>query len=358
MGTLRLESLSLRYPGRDAAAVHDVDLEIADGEFVALVGPSGCGKSTTLRLIAGFLRPDAGRILVDGVVLSDRNRVVPPERRNMGMVFQSFAVWPHMTVFGNVAFGLAQRRLPASEVRARVRAMLEMVDIAGLEHVYPGQLSGGQLQRVALARSLVVEPRTLLLDEPLSSLDAKLRERMCGELKALQRRTGVTFVHVTHDQAEALAVADRVAVMHAGRIEQFATPREVYLRPASRVVADTMGAVNLIAARVVSAGGTSADVRVLGDPGLILRVTASAALATGSEALVAVRPEDVAITSVGPGVEGLVAEATFRGTFAEHIVTVGTERVRAHTLGHDLVEAGRAVKVSIDGARCILLPPL
>jgi len=189
-----------------------VDLAVDDGEYVVLVGPSGCGKSTTLRLIAGFLRPDAGRILVDGVVLSDRDRVVPPERRNMGMVFQSFAIWPHLSVFDNVAFGLVQRRLPADTIRARVRAMLEMVDIAALERAYPSQLSGGQQQRVALARSLVVEPGTLLLDEPLSSLDAKLRERMCAELKSLQRRTGVTFIHVTHDQAEAIAPRARGAV--------------------------------------------------------------------------------------------------------------------------------------------------
>jgi iron(III) transport system ATP-binding protein len=227
MGSLLLRGVSLRYPGRDAAAVHELDLDVADGEFIVLVGPSGCGKTTTLRLIAGFLRPDSGSITSDGRVLSDPRYVLAPEHRNMGMVFQSFAVWPHMTVFENVAFGLRVRGRPGSEIAERVAAMVATVGLAGQERAYPSQLSGGQQQRVALARALIVEPGTLLLDEPLSSLDAKLRERMRGELKDLQRRTGVTFVHVTHDEAEARAVADRVAVMDAGRIQRVGAPRDV-----------------------------------------------------------------------------------------------------------------------------------
>jgi iron(III) transport system ATP-binding protein len=227
MGSLRLEGVGLRYAGRDLAAVSDLDLDVADGEFLVLVGPSGCGKTTTLRLIAGFLRPDAGRILSDGQVLSDPGHVVRPELRNMGMVFQSLAVWPHLDVFENVAFGLRVRRIPEREVRRRVEAMLATVGLDGYGRAYSSQLSGGQQQRVALARSLIVEPRTLLLDEPLSSLDAKLRERMRAELKDLQRRTGVTFVHVTHDQADALAMADRVAVMDAGRLARIGRAHEV-----------------------------------------------------------------------------------------------------------------------------------
>ena len=227
MGSLELRGLSLRYPGRDVAAVHELDLDVTDGEFMVLAGPSGCGKTTTLRLIAGFLRPDAGSIASGGRTLSDARHVVPPEDRNMGMVFQSFAVWPHMTVFDNVAFGLRVRRRPAAETRERVASMLATVGLSGHERAYPSQLSGGQQQRVALARALIVEPGTLLLDEPLSSLDAKLRERMRGELKDLQRRTGVTFVHVTHDEAEARAIADRVAVMDGGRIERVGAPGDV-----------------------------------------------------------------------------------------------------------------------------------
>jgi len=227
MGSLQLRGVSLRYPGRDAAAVHDLDLDVADGSFLVLVGPSGCGKTTTLRLIAGFLRPDAGSIVANGRVLSDAGHVVAPEHRNMGMVFQGFAVWPHMTVFENVAFGLRVRGRPRSEIAERVAAMVATVGLAGQERAYPSQLSGGQQQRVALARALIVEPGTLLLDEPLSSLDAKLRERMRGELKELQRRTRVTFVHVTHDEAEARAIADQVAVMDAGRIQRLGAPHEV-----------------------------------------------------------------------------------------------------------------------------------
>lgn len=227
MGALRLEGVSLRYPGRDVAAVHDLDLAVNDGEYVALVGPSGCGKSTTLRLIAGFLRPDAGRIVVDGVALSEPARVVPPERRNMGMVFQGYALWPHLSVFDNVAFGLGVRRVAREIIREKVADALALVDLAGLERAYPSQLSGGQQQRVALARSLVVEPGTLLLDEPLSSLDARLRLRMRVELKALQRRVGITFLHVTHDEAEARAIADRVAVMEAGTIVRVGAPADV-----------------------------------------------------------------------------------------------------------------------------------
>jgi iron(III) transport system ATP-binding protein len=227
VASLELRGVSLRYPGREAAAVHDLDLEIPDGCYLVLVGPSGCGKTTTLRLIAGFLRPDAGSIHSGGQVLSDPAVVVAPERRNMGMVFQGYAVWPHMTVYENVAFGLRVRARPQAEVARRVTAMLDTVGLAGHERAYPSQLSGGQQQRVALGRALIVEPGTLLLDEPLSSLDAKLRERMRGELKDLQRRTGVTFVHVTHDEAEARALADRVAVMDAGRIQRAGPPGEV-----------------------------------------------------------------------------------------------------------------------------------
>jgi iron(III) transport system ATP-binding protein len=361
MGRLLLDGVSLRYVGRDAPAVHDLHLDVADGEFVALVGPSGCGKSTTLRLIAGFLTPDQGRIVVDDVVLSEPGRVVPPERRGMGMVFQSFAVWPHLSVFDNVAFGLAMRRLPAATLRERVTRMLAMVDLTGFERAYPSQLSGGQQQRVALARSLVVEPRTLLLDEPLSSLDAKLRDRMCGELKALQRRTGVTFVHVTHDQTEAIAVADRIAVMHRGRIEQFGTPREVYLRPSSRVVADAMGSVNLVPAHVVTAEGVGLTVSVDAQPGLVLNVPGSERPPVGSAVVLAIRPEDVLIgDDDSPGIDAVIEEASFRGTLADHVVALSGGggpplRLRAQTLGRRLFETGRRVRVSIDGARCVLV---
>ena len=257
--TIRGLSKSFGAGETDVAAVDDVNLDIKDNSFVTLLGPSGCGKTTTLRLIAGYIVPDKGTIEVDGRVVSSAKGVVPPEARGMGMVFQNYAVWPHKTVFENVVFGLKLRKVPSAEAKRRVEETLGLVNLSGLEGRYPNELSGGQQQRVALARSLVVEPSILLLDEPLSNLDAKLRERMRVELKDLQRRTRITFVYVTHDQAEALALSDMVAVMSGGRLQQFGTPFDVYAHPASRMVADFMGLVNLVPGRlreVKDGGGT------------------------------------------------------------------------------------------------------
>src|SRR5882672_5100305 len=256
MAGITIRGLSKSFGARegDVAAVNDVDLEIKDNSFVTLLGPSGCGKTTTLRLIAGYIIPDHGSIEIDGRVMSSPGSVVPPEGRGMGMVFQNYAIWPHKTVFENVVFGLKLRKVPTAEAKKQVSEALALVNLAGLEARYPNELSGGQQQRVALARSLVVEPDILLLDEPLSNLDAKLRERMRTELKELQRRTGITFVYVTHDQAEALALSDQIAVIHSGRLQQFGSPDEVYTRPRNRVVADFMGHVNFLAGKMEAGG--------------------------------------------------------------------------------------------------------
>ena len=223
-------------------AVDGVTLDIAAGEFFALLGPSGCGKTTSLRMIAGFEIPDAGRVHVGGEDITD----VPVHRRDMGMVFQSYALFPHRTVAENVAFGLRMRDVPKAEIDRRVGAALAQVALTGLEARKPGQLSGGQQQRVALARALVVEPRVLLCDEPLGALDRKLRQQMQFELKDLQKRLGVTLVFVTHDQEEALAMSDRIAVMNKGRVEQVGTPTEIYEHPRTRFVADFIGEINLL----------------------------------------------------------------------------------------------------------------
>ena len=223
-------------------AVDGVTLDIAAGEFFALLGPSGCGKTTSLRMIAGFEIPDAGRVHVGGEDITD----VPVHRRDMGMVFQSYALFPHRTVAENVAFGLRMRDVPKAEIDRRVGAALAQVALIGLEARKPGQLSGGQQQRVALARALVVEPRVLLCDEPLGALDRKLRQQMQFELKDLQKRLGVTLVFVTHDQEEALAMSDRIAVMNKGRVEQVGTPTEIYEHPRTRFVADFIGEINLL----------------------------------------------------------------------------------------------------------------
>jgi len=238
---IRLQSVTKIFDGH-VVAVDDVTLDIEAGEFFALLGPSGCGKTTTLRMIAGFELPDTGRIHVGDKDITD----LPVHRREMGMVFQSYALFPHRTVAENVAFGLRMREVPRAEIDKRVAAALSLVALTGLENRRPSQLSGGQQQRVALARALVVEPPVLLCDEPLGALDRKLRQQMQFELKELQKRLGVTLVFVTHDQEEALAMSDRIAVMNKGRIEQIGAPTEIYEKPRTRFVADFIGEINIL----------------------------------------------------------------------------------------------------------------
>jgi iron(III) transport system ATP-binding protein len=261
----------------------------------------------------------------------------------MGMVFQNYAVWPHKTVFENVAFGLRVRGIAKEESRRRVAKMLELVNLTGFEQRYPNELSGGQQQRVALARSLVVEPEILLLDEPLSNLDAKLRERMRWELKALQRRTGITFVYVTHDQAEALALSDQIAVMHQGRLQQLGTPREVYARPANRMVADFMGLVNLLSGKVVAAGTVAAGP-------LTLRLSLPPDLRAGDSVDIAIRPESIHLGAT-EGIPARVEEQSYLGNLSEYHVTLadGTRlRVQAPALADYPVGSTVAIKVDAD----------
>src|SRR5436309_13053756 len=319
MAGITIRGLSKSFGANsEVAAVSDISLEIKDNSFVTLLGPSGCGKTTTLRLIAGYLVPDVGTIEVDGRTISAPSSVVSPEARGMGMVFQNYAIWPHKTVYENVVFGLKLRKVPAAEAKKKVNDALALVNLAGLEQRYPNELSGGQQQRVALARSLVVEPKILLLDEPLSNLDAKLRERMRTELKELQRRTGITFVYVTHDQAEALALSDHVAVMNLGRLQQYGTPFEVYAHPKNRMVADFMGLVNLLPGRVRSIANGGGTVELA--PELIVRVAALDGLSPGDGVDVAIRPENVRLAPP-PGTAGAVAKITnhvFLGNISEY----------------------------------------
>ncbi|MCS7160862.1 MAG: ABC transporter ATP-binding protein [Gemmatales bacterium] len=246
MTAVRLDQVSKRFG--TTVAVHDVSLTVASGELFFLLGPSGCGKTTLLRLIAGFLQPDQGEIY-----FADRPmRHVPVQRRNLGIVFQHYALWPHRTVFENIAYGLEVRRLPRAEIQRRVNDILQLMRLEAWRDRYPGQLSGGQQQRVAMARALVIRPQVLLLDEPLSNLDAALRQELREEIRRIQRETHITALYVTHDQSEALSLADRLAVMHQGRILQVGTPREVYDRPTSRFVATFLGLGNLLPCRLLS----------------------------------------------------------------------------------------------------------
>lgn len=247
MAFLEIKDITVWYR-RNVPVLQNLDLDVSQGEFLSILGPSGCGKTTLLRTIMGFLHPVSGKILVQGKDFTD----IPPYKRNFGIVFQSYALFPHLTVFENVAFGLRIRRMPTAEIKRRVESALAMVNLTGLEERLPRQLSGGQAQRVALARALVIEPTILLLDEPLSNLDAKLRESMRAELHRLQRNLGVTTIYVTHDQLEALALSDRIALMNQGRIEQIGTPKELYSEPKNVFVADFMGFSNRFLARVIS----------------------------------------------------------------------------------------------------------
>ena len=301
MTVLRLDGVSKLFG--EAAAVDRVSLEIARGEIFTLLGPSGCGKTTTLRLVAGLERPDAGEIVLrDRVVASvPRRTFVAPHKRNLGMVFQSYAIWPHMTVFENVAYPLELRGGRRAVVRERVARVLELVGLAGLETRAATLLSGGQMQRLALCRALVYEPDLLLLDEPFSNLDAKLREQMRVELKLLQRRLGVTVLFVTHDQIEALSLSDRIAVMQRGRIEQVGPPRELYERPASAFVRDFLGQTVILRGVVKELDTMRGTVTVamegpLAGSTLRGRSVPDASLGAGSAAHVAIRPEDIDVT--------------------------------------------------------------
>jgi putrescine transport system ATP-binding protein len=310
---VRFETVRKQFPG--VSAVDGLTLDIFQGEFFALLGPSGCGKTTLLRMLAGFETPDAGRILLDGKDVSD----LPPHRRPVNMMFQSYALFPHLSVDGNVAFGLRQDGLPRGEITERVNEMLALVRLEGLGDRKPHQLSGGQRQRVALARALVKRPRVLLLDEPLAALDKKLRGETQFELMHLRERLGLTFIIVTHDQDEAMTVADRIGVMNHGRLAQVGTPPDVYEQPASRWVADFIGDVNLLEGKV--ADRDDAGMSVASDAVGVMRVVAAPGAQRGDTVWVALRPEKVRIapassTAAENSAAGVVWEVGYLGDFS------------------------------------------
>ncbi|MBI3457438.1 MAG: ABC transporter ATP-binding protein [Candidatus Rokubacteria bacterium] len=329
-------------PRGDTVAVRGVTLAVPPGAFVAVLGPSGCGKTTTLRMVAGFEHPSAGEIRIRGTTVSAPARAifVPPEGRRIGMVFQSYAVWPHMTVAENVGYPLRLRRVPPAERGARVEALLELTRLDGLGRRYPHQLSGGQQQRVALARALAAEPAVLLLDEPLSNLDARLRQEMRVELKAIQRRVGTAILYVTHDQDEALALADRVAVMGAGILHQVDRPEVVYDAPADRFVAEFLGYGGFLAAEVAGPGRVRVT-RVPGSPSIACRVPPGAA----GPGVLAFRPAQVALVEPGAGLAGRVVARAYRGEFFEYRIRLGPHEFAATATR--AVAEGEPVRVAL-----------
>src|SRR3954468_16997987 len=308
----------------DVVAVRETNLDIRDGEFFSMLGPSGCGKTTTLRMIAGFEVPDEGRVLLRGADVTN----VPPNRRNVNTVFQHYALFPHMSVLDNVSFGLELKRVPRGERRDRVKEMLHVVQLEGMEKRKPQQLSGGQQQRVALARALVNRPAALLLDEPLGALDVKLRKQMQLELKRIQSELGTTFVYVTHDQEEALTMADRIGVMNRGVVEQVADPKEIYEHPKTPFVADFIGSLNALDFRVDEIRDGLAVMKIGEDERLVVPVGAGAR--PGEQLRVAVRPERVRIEPVngrspegGSRVVGTIAELVYLGGLTHFHVDAG-----------------------------------
>ncbi|MBI2348754.1 MAG: ABC transporter ATP-binding protein [Deltaproteobacteria bacterium] len=368
MGFLQVRQLRKRF--ERVTAVDGVDLDIEEGEFFTLLGPSGCGKTTTLRVVAGLERPDSGEIhLGERCLLSHSQRVfVQPERREMGMVFQSYALWPHMTVFDNVAYPLRLRRVKAPVVRQKVMEALALVGLAGLEDRPAPALSGGQQQRVALARALVFSPRVLLLDEPLSNLDARLREEMRRELKALQRRIRVTVLFVTHDQIEGLSLSDRIGIMNGGKLEQVGCPEEVYYRPATPFARDFLGKTFALGGKVFRPANEGLEVRLDGMACSPLQVAAGslpsargAAPAAGDEVMVAIRPEQIAIWNSTPAGIPNVVPATlegvhFLGDRYEYTVSLGSVTRLLIAPASPVLKAGQRVFLELKSEGITLWP--
>ncbi|MBT3350939.1 MAG: ABC transporter ATP-binding protein [Nitrospinaceae bacterium] len=339
-------------------AVAGIDLNVDKGEFVTLLGPSGCGKTTTLRCIAGLERPDSGEIRIEGepITSPDKGIHLTPEDRNLGMVFQSYAVWPHMTVFDNVAFGLKIRNISKRETQEKTNKALELVGLGQLGERYATKLSGGQRQRVALARAIVYNPRVVLFDEPLSNLDAKLREQMRIELVRLQHEVGITSVYVTHDQAEALVMSDRVVVMNKGVIQQIDDPETIYSRPANAFVASFIGVANLLEGKILSREGnvTVAEIPAENDSPLRLHAIGAEGAQAGQSVILSLRPEDVTLhieapASPGPNLmEGEIIDTIYQGNFLDCQVRVGPHEIGVQMDHFELLDSGQKVFLTFE----------
>ncbi len=370
---LSIENLHKVFRAADNAEVRAVDginLSVEPGRLLTLLGPSGCGKTTTLRCLAGLERPDSGRIVIGDMTVFDSAKgiFVPASDRGIGMVFQSYAIWPHMSVFENVAFPLRvsrARKYSSAEIKERVRKALEMVRLGGFEQRSSTQLSGGQQQRLALARGLVHEPKVLLLDEPLSNLDAKLREQMRFELKHLQRTLRITTVYVTHDQTEALALSDEIAVFNSGRIVQRGGPQDIYSHPASRFVADFIGSANFLAGSVTREAGLDGLASVATAHGTF-RCPFAQPVSLGQKVVVTARPEDLMLYASPPGdglpgnglnvLAGTVSGRVFLGDVIDYIVDVGEAELRIRARPEHAFRVRESVHIGIAPQKCVGLP--
>jgi len=357
MAGVKLEKVAKSFGS--VIAVEDLDVTFEEGSFTTLLGPSGCGKTTILRMVAGLETPTSGDILLDNKRIND----VPIHKRNLGLVFQNYALFPHRTIGQNIAFGLKYRGVSKSDAATKVKAALDIVRLPGVEDRYPSQLSGGQQQRIALARAIVIEPDVLLLDEPLSALDANLREEMRVELKAIQHRIGVTSIFVTHDQSEALAMSDKIIVMSAGKVQQVGAPEEVYNSPANAFVANFLGASNILTVRVVGSDGDTIglDTQHFG----VIPVPRSRAinLAGAKTGRLVIRAEKLKLLPAadawaGVSGQGVVRAVDYQGQIAQYFVQIGDLNLQAmNMIDGRPFSAGDKVKVAIDPKDCSVLPP-
>jgi iron(III) transport system ATP-binding protein len=359
MAFIEIQNLFKRF--KNVVAINHIQLEVNKGEMLTLLGPSGCGKTTTLRCIAGLEKPDEGDIVIDGKPMLSKG-FVQPSKRGIGMVFQNYAVWPHMKVYSNIVYGLKLQRLSRQTIKEKAQKVLELVGLDGLEDRYPAQLSGGQQQRVALARALVGNPKVLLLDEPLSNLDAKLREELRFEIKSLVRRMGITSVYVTHDQAEAMVISDRVAVMESGNVVQIGPPEEIYEKPANRFVADFIGTMNFMSGEIVEIGANSNEVYVRTEfsEKMLCMMLDSKAVKPGDKVYASIRPEDVQIFTEPSDArenlfKGTIVNKAYLGNFLYFFVRVDNTMIRVQVPHYLPQEEGHELYLFLNPQKCMLL---
>ena len=359
MAFIEIQNLFKRF--KKVVAINHIQLEVNKGDMLTLLGPSGCGKTTTLRCIAGLEKPDDGDIVIDGKPMLSQG-FVEPSKRGIGMVFQNYAVWPHMKVYNNIVYGLKIQKMSRPQMNEKAQKVLELVGLSGLEDRYPGQLSGGQQQRVALARALVGNPKVLLLDEPLSNLDAKLREELRFEIKSLVRRMGITSVYVTHDQAEAMVISDRIAVMESGNVVQIGTAQEIYKKPANKFVADFIGTMNFIAGDVVEVleDTDAVAVRTEFSEKLLCKTSNGNAVKTGQQVYASIRPEDVEVFMEPPQAaqnlfKGTIVHKAYLGNFLYFFVSVDDTMIRVQVPHHLPQEEGQELYLFLNPQKCMIL---